>query len=154
MICSCLGRWLLLVSFSLVALGMAGCSLQTATAVVSGTIKVKGQEPKLKGLQVVFMAPDGTMTSASVEEDGKYRATAVPAGEAKVAFVYTAPWWSANNEQQGGKRRLVRPDKGNEKPPASAQHDPIPVALREPATSGIKTRIESGKDNVFDYDIK
>jgi len=87
-------------------------------------------------------------------------ATAAPATDASLVNGWglsagpTTPWWSANNEQQGGKRRLVRPDKGNEKPPASAQHDPIPVALREPATSGIKTRIESGKDNVFDYDIK
>lgn len=149
MACSRLGRCLLVAGCTLTALGIVGCTPPQTE--VSGTIKLHGKAPNVKGLEITFWGQDGKPTSAEIEPDGKYKAEKVTVGEARVAFAYLPPELAANK----GKPRMVKPGAGGEapKPTLPKSKDPIPESLRDPLTSKITTRIEAGKPNVFDYDI-
>lgn len=145
--------------------GLSGCGGGAgATADVSGTIKLRGQPPKFVGLQVVFVHPDGTQVAAPVNEDGTYTAAGVPSGEVKVCFAYISP----EAAQQGaefkasGGGRLKKPEgeKKSDQPVAKVPGtkgpavSPIPEPLSDTSTSRLTFKVESGKSNTFDYDIK
>jgi hypothetical protein len=146
-------------------IGSAGCGGSAKTD-VSGTIKLRGQAPKLTGLQIVFLHPDGSMVSASVGEDGVYRAEGVPSGELKVCFTYLTPevvqmGVEAKTSTGGGRLKKPGADKGESSQPQvktvapqGPKINPIPTALRDTSTSKVMVKIESGKTNTFDYDIK
>ncbi len=144
-------RLITLIAVGGAAFGMLGCA-PPATE-VSGNIKLRGKAPNIKGLQIVFTSTDGRMHAASIEPDGTYKAAAVPAGDAKVSFAFMPPELAAN----AGKQRMLKPGSNKDTAPkasAPKTKDPIPSALRDPLTSNVTKKLEAGKSNVFDYDIK
>ena len=149
MVCSRVGRLMLVVAFSCVIAGLTGCA--PARSEVAGKITLKGQAPKMQGLEVVFTASDGSTKSAPIAEDGSYKATDVPTGEAKVSFGYLAPGLAANKD----KRRMFKGTDKDKAPKAQVTaKNPIPKSLQEASTSNITTPVVAGKVNEFNYDIK
>lgn len=150
---------------SLVGLGLfvvlSGCG-EPARTDVSGTIKLHGQPPKFTGIEVMFIHPNGMQVSAPVHEDGTYKAEGVPSGEVMVCFAYITPEAAQQGAEfkagQGG--RLKKPSDKPETPKLKAPGtpgpatSPIPVPLRDTSTSKLTFKVEAGKPNVFDYDIK
>jgi len=140
--------------------GLAGCSGSVPKTEVSGKILLNGKEPKVAGLQIAFVANDATTVSADIAEDGTYSATGVPAGEVKVFFTAVTEEQAQQVEQLKGKGpRLAKPGGSGPAPkaPAGGSHaktNPIPEPLRTPTSSPLKTTLEAGKMNTFDYDIK
>jgi hypothetical protein len=132
--------------------GILGCSPPVTE--VSGTIKINGQPPKMAGLEISFIAPDGRPASTTINPDGTYESKEVPAGTVQVCFVYMP---EVKAIDAGGKPRMAKPGKGDT-PLKGAANDqaknPIPMALRESSTSKISTNLVSGQKNVFNYDIK
>jgi hypothetical protein len=142
------------------ALGASGCG-EGAKTEVGGTIKLNGQPPKFTGLEVVFVHPNGTQVAAPVREDGTYKAEGVPAGEVMVCFAYITP----DAAQQGaefkasGGRKLTKPGEAEAPKPKprgtpGPKTSPIPEPLRDTSTSKLTLKVEAGKPNTFDYDIK
>jgi hypothetical protein len=124
-------------------------------AEVSGTVTYRGQQPKVKGVQISFLAADGRMASANVAEDGTYKADGVPVGDVGVSFVFT-PIADIQQRAKAGPKlpkpgQSDVPDVGS-RPPLT--QDPIPPPLRDASTSKVVFKVESGKKNVFNYDIK
>jgi hypothetical protein len=143
-------------------IGPTGCG-GTGKTDVSGTIKVRGQPPKVTGIQVMFVHPDGTMVSAPVAEDGAYRAEGVPPGEVKVCFAFssqeTAQMGAPVKAGAGG--HLKKPGMSGDEQVAvktpgtpAPKTNPIPAPLRDTSTSKLTVTVEAGKPNTFDYDIK
>ena len=132
---------------------LLGCG--PSTAEVSGTLTLNGRPPKLQGLQITFIAADGRMASAVVGPDGEYKADAVPVGPVGVAFAY-APIDDIRRREQSGAKRLRPPEPGAAGPPPAEPPapNPIPEKLRDASTSGLTFPVESGKNNVFNYDIR
>jgi hypothetical protein len=126
---------------------VAGC--QPAPGEVSGTITLKGKAPNLKGLQISFLAADGRMCGAPIGADGMYTATGVPAGEAKICFVYV----DEKVPVKEGRAPVIKPP-SSAKPHGSETKNPIPDALRDASTSKLAINVASGEKTVFDYDIK
>jgi hypothetical protein len=143
-----LGPCILLVGASWVLSAAAGCS-KPPPVEVSGTIKLGGKEPNLKGLQIVFLAEDGGLFSATVSENGTYTAPGVPVGELRVGFVF-AP---ADGSQRKPKHRFIPKEGETHAEGPSTSWNPIPESLREATTSGITFVVEAGKNNLFDYDV-
>jgi hypothetical protein len=148
-----MSRHCLLVGPLLLACSCAlagGCSKGSfaQTADVSGKIKIRGQAPRLKGMEIVFLGANGTTTvSAPVNEDGTYTASGVPVGEVRVGLAYTP--------DAKGRRGPVMPGKNGEAPPpVEPLKNPIPEPLRDPSTSNLTFKVESDKSNVFDYDVQ
>jgi hypothetical protein len=130
---------------------VSGCG--TATADVSGTIKIDGKVPNQTGIEIVFLAPNGRLFTAPVHEDGTYRAIAVPAGVMKVGFNYLAPLANEGT----GKRSSRLPSRTGEPPKMPAKEpvkNPIPEPLREASTSGLTFKVQAGTQNVFNYDVQ
>jgi hypothetical protein len=138
------------LSFGCIVALVSGC--QVATTEVSGAIKIKGQPPKMKGLQVCFLVEDGRMIFAAIDEqDGTYLAKGVPVGEAKVSFAYMP------DIKQTGKPHLSRPNKDAPPPKGSGLVDsknPIPGPLRDGSTSKLTFHVAAGEANVFNYDVR
>jgi hypothetical protein len=140
--------------------GSTGCGSPVKTD-VSGTVKLNGRPPKYTGIQVVFQHPDGTLVTAPVAEDGTYKAEGVPSGEVKVCFAYITPEAAQQGaEAKAGGTRLKKPggEKDAPKPKAPGTPgpsiSPIPEPLRDVSTSNLTFKVEAGKANTFDYDIK
>ena len=141
---------LLVAGACVLATGASGCGKGSATADVSGTIKIAGKPPKLERFQIAFMGGrENQIVTFPVALDGTYTATGVPVGEVKVGFVYIPP-----EAAKAGKTRLPVP-KGKEPPtgPTKEVINPIPAGLREPSTSKVTFTVESGTKNTFNYDI-
>jgi hypothetical protein len=144
-------RFALLAACMGAAAGISGCHAPPSE--VSGTITMNGKAPKLKGLEISFLAVNGQFFSAPINADGTYKCALVPAGEAQVSFVYMPGMGGAIQE----KPRLVRPEKDKAQPKGSGATDaknPIPKYLRDASTSHVTVNILGGQPNVFDYDIK
>jgi hypothetical protein len=127
-------------------LGVAGGCKGPKTE-VSGTIKLNGQPPRLKGMEITFLAKDGRMASAPVNEDGSFTCSGVPLGEVRVGF----PYFPAEAAKARGKG-AGPPKPGVEPKPGHPLPNPIPEKLRESSTSPVVFQVEPGKP--FDYDIK
>jgi hypothetical protein len=155
MLCSRIWCRTLFVVFSGVSVAIVGCAQQAPTE-VSGTIKVNGKIPKMKGLYITFMnTGSGRMASAAIGSDGTYKADDVSVGETKVGFALLSAQPTGDAQPGAGNPRLKKPGKDGAAPSPPAQvYNPIPKELRDPSTSSITTNFESGKANVFDYDIK
>jgi hypothetical protein len=124
---------------------------------VSGTIKLRGQSPKIEGLQISFMDSEGAQVSAPIAEDGAYKASGVSAGEVKVCFIYVPPEVAGQEQPKSGPRLMKPGQKGGPPPkPAAGKpaiKNPIPEPLRDFGTSQLAFTVEAGKPNVFDYDL-
>jgi len=131
-------------------LTLVGCQGAAPTGEVSGKITIQGQSPKTKGIQISFLAKNGRIVSEPLKEDGTYRVEGVPAGEAKVAFVFVPPEIAAT----AGKGRRPLPDA--EKGPESKGQapNPIPETLRDASTSQISVQVVANENTSFNYDIK
>jgi hypothetical protein len=118
---------------------------------VSGTIQIKGQPPKMKGLEILFMGADGRIVAAPIAEDGTYSTKEVRAGDVKVGFAHVSA-------QQGSaeKGRRIKPPAGKDAEPKGPPEtrNPIPIKLRDPETSELTTKLIAGQANEFKYDIK
>src|SRR5439155_19857312 len=83
---------LLVAGACVLATGASGCGKGSATADVSGTIKIAGKPPKLERFQIAFMGGrENQIVTFPVALDGTYTATGVPVGEGKGGFVYIPP---------------------------------------------------------------
>ena len=77
--------WFRVPAAGLLAAGMvavAGCGADDGTADVSGTVSFEGKP--IENGSINFIATDGKGTGGGVIKDGKYAATKVPVGPAKV----------------------------------------------------------------------
>ena len=146
------GRRVLFV-FAGTLLALAGC--QPPVTEVSGTIKLKGQPLKMKGLEINFMGVDGKPAGAAINpEDGTYAATDVRSGEVKVYFVYVDA-----KKVGADKSRPIKPPSGKDGgvPKGSGDSEaknPIPMKFRDASTTDITTTLKAGQKNTFDYDFK
>jgi hypothetical protein len=146
-------RRILPLAFLGIALVLTGCARPVTE--VTGNIKLRGQAPNMTGLHIVFMSSsDGSMHAAPIEADGNYKAKDVPAGEAKVGFMYSP---ESKGGGQATKSRLAKPGANKEAPPPAGKSaegaNPIPKDLREPGMSNITFNVTAGQTNKFDYDI-
>jgi hypothetical protein len=138
----------LLLTGACVLAAVTGCGSPSATTDVSGTIKVKGKAPNLKGMIIEFLAVDGRDARAPINADGTYSAQNVPTGEVAVGLIYTP----VDAIKQRPKPMLMPgKDPSAGLPPTP---NPIPVALRSASTSKLTFNVEPGKNNVFDYDVQ
>src|SRR5438552_3696687 len=96
---------------------------------VAGAVKLNGQRPDLKGLEIAFVAANGRLITAPIDTDGKYKATGVPPGNVLICFVFTPPGDPAAASDK--KRRLIKP---GETGSPSQKDNPIPLPLRDTGT--------------------
>jgi hypothetical protein len=98
-------------------LGAVGCG-GARTADVTGTVKIKGKAPNIKGLRIGFVQGGGEAITAEVKADGKYRAIGVPAGQVKVFLIQeqeeadVLPFDPAQFQGPAAPPPLPTPDKG------------------------------------------
>ncbi len=146
------GRFAVFLACVCAAASVLGCGSSSSPAKVSGKVTLNGRAPRIKGLQISFLGSNGRMYAFPINEDGTYSAEDVPAGETTVAFLYVDPSVVPVNPGQG-RGPGVRPDKAGPKNNDQSKN-PIPEPLRDGSTSKITFKVESGQDNVFNYDIK
>ena len=79
-------RYIAVLAFACSVAVMAGCG--PAKTEVSGTIKINGKAPNVKGLEIVFLGADGNLAAATINADGAYTASNVAIGEAKISFAF------------------------------------------------------------------
>jgi hypothetical protein len=135
--------------------GLSACG-RASRADVSGTIKLRGRAPQLPGLQIVFLAEDGSLKPAPINEDGTFQVAGLPDGEVKVCFVYVPPELNAPEGAPKGSRKLPAPGANGQLTslaPRSLIPNPIPQYLRDHSTANLTLQVEAGEKNVFDYDI-
>jgi hypothetical protein len=127
---------------------LAGCGiglherrLPESGATLEGTVTY-GTE-KVEVALVIVQGKDGSAT-ASIGEDGRYKADNVPLGEVSIA-VST----EAGKGQMMGKMVAQAQGKGEGKPPKLIN---VPAKYADPATSGIKTTVNKG-ENTFNIVI-
>jgi hypothetical protein len=147
-------RSALLIAGACAPAALLGCGASAAR--VTGHITINGQPPKLRGMGIAFMAPDGRSDSSAVAEDGSYSAERVPVGQVSVAFLYITP--QAPQDPKGGSGKLPKPGAGDApdtgRSTAGLYFNPIPQPLRDASTSKVTYQVQGGKQNVFNYDIK
>ena len=146
MACFRFRRSVLLLACACAVVGVWGCS--PSVTEVSGTIKIKGQPPNVKGLEISFLGADGRAASAQINSDGTYTATAVPTGDVKVCFVHMRAG------TDGRRRPGPKPGQDDDAAAKGPGVDPIPEALHDTTTSKISVKLVAGQKNVFDYDMK
>jgi hypothetical protein len=143
------------------ACALTGCGPQSGT--VSGKITVKNKAPNLDGLQLSFLGSDGRVAMASVNADGTYQASGVPAGVVKIGIV------TQQTSDPAAVPPNVRPTDGSAPDPRAlarweeqqreaavreAARASIPDKLRDPLGSGLVVTVEPNKMSTFDYDVK
>ena len=148
-------RAFLVLVWACAAVGLAGCT--PAPVEVSGTIKLNGKAPNVKGgLEINFLHPDGRTASAEIKPDGTYTAAQVPVGEVKICFVFLTP--AALEARKKGGRTPPKTGKNapKEDEPSIAKEldNPIPKNLREASLSNLTFAVAARQNNTFDYDIK
>ena len=146
-------RTALLIAGACAPAALLGCGGSSGR--VTGTITINGQPPKLKGMGISFMAPDGRSDSAVIAEDGSYKANQVPVGEVGVAFLYVPV--GGGGGRGNGRPKLPKPGTADapDMPTNPAfLYNPIPEPLRDASTSKVTVKVQGGKDNVFNYNIK
>jgi hypothetical protein len=130
--------------------GVLGCTPPVTE--VSGTIKINGKPPKMKGLEVVFMSSEGRQASAPINLDGTYETKDAPSGKVLVSFAFMP---EVKGGGEASKSRMSKPGAAEPVGTSSTQgKNPIPTVLREASTSKISTTFVTGEKNVFDYDMK
>ena len=120
---------------------------------VSGTVTYKGKA--LPGGTVVFITEDNAKQDrVPIKSDGTYSSANVPLGNVRVA-VEPAPKGASGNMPKGAKK----PEMPADSPAAQvygqsgANYVDIPMSLRNPATSDLKLKVESGEQK-FDIPLK
>jgi len=102
-------RTVIVFAFVFAALGVSGCG--TRRYDVKGQVKYNGEPLRLPLGTVVFVGPDGSQVSATIDEEtGSYWARQVLAGSNKVAVYY-------NNPKAGKVLRKEAKQSPNAKPP-------------------------------------
>lgn len=141
-------------------IGLAGCG-GPKTGTVNGKITVKGKAPGVDGLQITFMGTDGRVALTTINSDGSYNASAVPAGVVKIGIITPqadrpAPPASAKpTDGPPDAKALAQWEKDVKEWEASSSKSAlIPGKLRDPLGSGLVVTVESGQAAVFNYDIK
>jgi hypothetical protein len=143
-------RSVLLIAAAGAPAALLGCGPPSAE--VSGAITLNGQHPNLKGMQIIFTAADGSTASAPVGDDGAYKADMAPVGEVGVGFSYVPPEVVKQAKSRGKMPQPgAAPDIG---PMPQPTPNPIPEGLHDAATSKVTCKVQPGKKNVFNYDIK
>jgi len=140
-------RFALLLACFCASAALLGCGGGSSTAEVTGKITINNQAPGVKGIQVSFHGEKGQIITAPLKEDGSFVAEEVPVGEVKVGFVFVQPGLTPVK----GRRSLKKAD---EETTVKSVPNPIPEQLRDFTTSNITVKVEAGKSNVFNYDIK
>jgi hypothetical protein len=143
-------RPFMILACALSAVGMVGCG-PPPTGEVSGKITIQGQSPNIKGLAISFIGANGQMVGAPINEDGTYRASGIPAGEAKIGFIF-APGPGATGAESKQRFKDKGDPKGGKSPEVAV--NPIPQALRDGSTSKLSVTVVANKNTVFDYDVK
>jgi hypothetical protein len=150
----------------LIMLGLlVGCGAKTAD--VSGSVTFNGKAPNLEGLQISFLAQDGTVVCVPVALDGSFKARGVPVGDNQVGLSYNSAEFDKYSEAIAKARK--HPDEYKTAPPTDAKpepkgktpdltgfkdaNNPIPLELRDPHTSKKTITVEGGKDNPFTWNI-
>jgi len=136
-------RLALLLACAGAAVSAVGC--QPAPTDVSGTIKLKGQAPNIKGLEICFLGADGRPIAAPIAANGSYTATGVPVGDVQIWFVFAPNQGAANS----GRSPLSRPPVKEGPPPSGSNandaKNPIPRPLRDGSTSNLSFKVERKK---------
>ncbi len=120
------------------AVAASGCSGRRFD--VAGQVKYNGSPLGQPGGQVVFVGPNGSQVAASVEPDGLYRASGVPAGLNRVAV-----YWPNPEARTAGK-----PRKGEPLKPAPA---PFLTPARYASAETSELSVQVGEGTVFDIDL-
>jgi hypothetical protein len=141
-------RDLLLIACVGTSAAIMGCGRQP-TGEVSGKITFVGHPPEIQGLQISFLAPNGRIVGAPIKEDGTYKATGVPVGEAKVGFLFVP-----SGVEPAGPRTKRFPGKGAAEAPKEAAPSPIPESLQDGSTSNLSVKVVAGQNQVFDFDMR
>src|SRR5262249_37736169 len=119
------------------------------TGTVSGTVRYKGLP--LPGGVVTFHLENGAARAAKLDKDGKFTATDVPVGPAKVTIETESPR-PAVKKGPGGKlgdpKEKFLPGKGD----AAQRYVAIPRMYGNPNTSPLTVEVRLGR-NVFDIEL-
>jgi hypothetical protein len=108
-----------------------------------------GHPPAIHGLQISFLAPNGRIVGAAIQEDGTYKARGVPVGEAKVGFLFVPP-----GVEPGGLKTNRFRGKGAPEAPKEDVASPIPESLRDGSTSNLSVQVVAGRNQEFDFDMR
>lgn len=139
-------RWGTLLAL-LVPLATSGCG---GSGNVTGTVSYNGK--LLRGGNVTFVSAAGNRSvSASIQDDGTYTLTHVPAGPVTVCVE------TESQKQAAGAVRHYKAPPGQQAPigledtPESKHYTPIPEKFSKPEESGQSYTVKSGSQT---YDIK
>jgi len=122
---------------------LAGCGAGKGD--LTGSVKL-GDKPVRMGT-VTVTAADGSQQSGVIQEDGTYKVSGIPAGDAKIAVTSPDPKTSKTHMRQKGKETEAAP------PVDTSKWTAIPEKYTDTKTSGLATSIKSG-ENKFDIDLK
>jgi hypothetical protein len=116
---------------------------------VSGVVTYNGRP--LTGGTVVFIGADGKPSEpATIGPDGKYSATDVPAGRAKVAVDDPPP---ATPPPGSVPKEMANDPEVREARSRAVSYVPIPPKYRDPDQSGLAFDVKSGS-NTFDIPLR
>lgn len=131
--------------FAVLAVGMGGCGGPSQFD-VSGQVKYNGVPLDKPDGKLVFVGPNGSQVAASIDRDGTYRASKVPAGLNRIAVYYPNP------QSQHGKHLPSRSKKG-EPPPLPSAASPFLTPLRYASESTSDLSVQVGEGTVFNIDL-
>jgi hypothetical protein len=130
-----------------IALAMPRMTMADETASVEGRVNFQGKP--LAGATVGFHPAKGKAVVARTDEQGRYSAAVVPAGELRVTVAVVQP-------KPAVPPKDAKPRKDTDKPPEKPippRFIAIPKKYGDPNTSGLTVTLQKGK-NVFDIELK